>query len=116
MSQKKPKDSSVREAVLKTEASYSRKVFDEKPAEGYFDAVPDLLRLSNLLKKLKAMGEEGEHSYETIQKLYKEVGNNCAVHGELVDPIVGLIGEQVAFICPWCSGPEMLAAWEAEDH
>jgi hypothetical protein len=117
MSRKKKnlRDGASRAAVLKKEASYPKTRMG-KPVAGYFNQKPEpgSLRLSSLLKKLKTMGDGGEHSYESIKKLHREVGDNCEVHGPLEDPIVGLVGEQVAFVCPWCSAPAMLAAWEAE--
>jgi len=43
---------------------------------------------------------------------------HCPKHGELRDPAVLLIGEgterRVAFCCPHCSGPDLLAQWERE--
>lgn len=113
---KRPRDGASRAAVLRKEAAYPKTRVEGKPVTGYFSEgkTPGTLRLSTLLAKLKTMGEGGEHSYESIKRLHREVGDNCEVHGPLEDPIVGLYNEQVAFICPWCSAPEMLAAWEAE--
>lgn len=30
------------------------------------------------------------------------------------DPVVALLGDRVAFACPHCSSPEILAKWESE--
>ncbi len=43
---------------------------------------------------------------------------HCPKHGELTDPAIFIVGEgadrRVAFACPWCSGPDVLAQWERE--
>ena len=43
---------------------------------------------------------------------------HCPTHGELRDPAVFIAGEgadrRVAFICPHCSGADVLAQWERE--
>lgn len=42
----------------------------------------------------------------------------CPEHGLLDDPAILLVGEgaerRTAFACPFCSGPELRARWEAE--
>jgi Zn ribbon nucleic-acid-binding protein len=30
------------------------------------------------------------------------------------DPVVAILGDRVAFACPHCSSPEVLAKWKAE--
>jgi hypothetical protein len=48
----------------------------------------------------------------------RAIAARCPKHGELKDPAIALVGEgegqRVAYICPWCSGPEILAQWEQE--
>lgn len=89
---------------------------------------PKILRYSNVLASLRAMGErEDATAYDradaakaiaTLEALYKQLGHTCSVHGHLDDPIVisAIVGEsdQVAFVCPHCSDPRLLKQWEAE--
>lgn len=76
------------------------------------DGVPDQVRYSTSLSALRMQG--ADETAATLEKLKAEHGSLCAVHGELKDPVIGILGDQVAFVCPWCSGPEILAAWTAE--
>lgn len=84
-------------------------------AEGYFDGpgMPETVRFSTAVRGLRRQGfEESALKLEELKRLH---GSSCAVHGTLEDPIIGTVPhDQVAFGCPWCSGPDMLAAWEKE--
>ena len=74
-------------------------------------ATPGLCRYSRLAGKLPP-----ESKAELAGDLAK--AGHCAEHGKLDDPAIMIIGEgeaaRVAFICPWCSGPEIQEAWERE--
>ncbi len=73
--------------------------------------LPGRLRFSRIAGLLPA-GARAEFERERAKAAH------CPAHGELADPAVFLIGEgaaqRVAFACPWCSGPELLAEWERE--
>lgn len=74
--------------------------------------VPTTLRYSSALRELRKQGAESAAKELERDKL--AAGSSCPTHGELADPIVGILGNRVAFCCPWCSGADVLAAWEAE--
>lgn len=73
---------------------------------------PGKLRFSSAVSALRNQG--ALDTLAELERLRELHGKRCPTHGELKDPILAILGEQVAFICPWCSGPEILAAWEAE--
>lgn len=79
--------------------------------------LPESLRFSTYLRALKKQGTPAEAIAE-FESDKAKFGSNCPVHGEMEDPVIALHGEgaerRVAFCCPWCSGPEVLAAWEKE--
>jgi hypothetical protein len=78
---------------------------------GHFTSMPPILRFSRMVAALKEGGTEEEIA--VIKRLVEE-NRECPKHGYLEDPIVGLAGEKAAVICPHCSSPEILAAWEKE--
>lgn len=75
------------------------------------------LRYSTYLRELRKQGtpEEAIADFESDKAKY---GSTCPTHGKMDDPVIGLVGEganaRVAFACPWCSGAEILNAWEKE--
>lgn len=75
------------------------------------------LRFSTYLRALRKQGtpEEAVAEFERDKAKY---GSECPTHGAIEDPVIGLVGSgadaRVAFACPWCSGPEILKAWEQE--
>lgn len=76
-----------------------------------FERDPECLRLSSILRrcqdrKLGSIADAVRHAVEQHR--------TCPTHGYLHDPIVAIVGTSVASICPWCSDPEVLAAWERE--
>jgi hypothetical protein len=76
--------------------------------------MPETLRYSTLLQMLRKHGCP-QDQYDDFVALKARVGSHCAVHGELKDPVIAHAGgDQVAFICPHCSSPKILAAWEKE--
>lgn len=86
----------------------------DKPKPGYFaEGMPDLLRYSSLLWRLKQAGCP-QDQYDDFVALKARIGSLCPVHGELKDPVIAKLGSGVAFVCPWCSSPQILAAWEKE--
>jgi hypothetical protein len=70
-----------------------------------------MLRLSSLLRTLRAHGNHG--SADDLERLHKQVGNKCSC-GDLPDPAVGSLGTRVVFICPHCTGGELLKLWQDE--
>ncbi len=75
------------------------------------------VRYSTYLRELRKQGTPADALAE-FERDKAQFGSSCPEHGELADPIIGLVGEgkdaRVAFACPWCSGSETLAAWEKE--
>ncbi len=84
-----------------------------KALGAFAEGVPTVLRFSRARASLVADGASPEALAE-LDRDKATAGSRCDTHGELEDPIVGLLGGRVAFVCPWCSGPTILAAWEAE--
>jgi hypothetical protein len=79
---------------------------------GLFDGEPEALRWSTFRRRLHDQGAD-----DTIAKIEADrlvAGSTCPTHGSLEDPIMGILDGRVAFVCPWCSGPEIQAAYEAE--
>jgi hypothetical protein len=80
---------------------------------GFFDGSPGVLRMSTALRRAREQNMPPEVA-ETVQRIYRE-HDTCPTHGKLEDPIVGTVApDQIAIVCPWCSDPQVLAAWEAE--
>lgn len=69
------------------------------------------LRVSSMLRKLRSGGKQA-----LARKLESQLALEgfCAVHGRLDDPILYMHLGRTEFACPWCSGPGVFAAWEAE--
>lgn len=89
----------------------------EKVAHAVFDGgKPESLRFSTYVRGLRAQGLEA--SAAELEADQAKYGASCPTHGALSDPVLGILGEgpaaRVAFACPQCSGPEILAAWEKE--
>lgn len=87
--------------------------------EAVFSTLPARLRFSRCVADLQARAPE---LVPGLVQLQAEVGSRCPEHGELKDPIVGIVSgarwpedDRIAFICPWCSAPEVREAWERED-
>jgi len=69
----------------------------------------DMIRYSTALKRLRA------HGADTAEfERDKRIGAVCPRHGDIEDPIIGMVGDVVGFACPWCSDPPVLKAWEEE--
>jgi hypothetical protein len=85
--------------------------FGETVQAVFADGRPELLRYSRMIGKL-APAVRAEAERERL------IAARCETHGLLEDPAIALIGEgagkRVAYICPWCSGPDILAQWERE--
>jgi hypothetical protein len=85
--------------------------FPELAHGRFVDGPPGLIRYSRILGMLTPeVRAEAERERETAAR--------CATHGKLADPAIAIIGEgadrRVAYICPWCSAPDILAQWEKE--
>ena len=70
------------------------------------------LRFSTAMKRLRAGAGDAAMAAEFERD--KEIAAVCVTHGKVADPVIGLVGDQVAFGCPWCSDPAILKAWEDE--
>lgn len=86
-------------------------------------------RFGSIFRGAGSLGEPGRLRFSRIAGLLppdaraefereRAIASHCPEHGELVDPAILLCGEgadqRVAFVCPWCSGPEILSQWEKE--
>ena len=83
------------------------------PVQAAFSTETGPLRMSLIIKRLRAQ-DGGERAVRAVEDAYAKVGKSCPVHGELHDPILGLLDGDLAFICPDCSAPEIKARWEQE--
>lgn len=70
-----------------------------------------ILRSSNAITRLRRMSPDAA---EAVELCRDTIGRLCTIHGHLDDPILTLLGEELAFVCPQCSSPEVFAAWQAE--
>ncbi len=70
------------------------------------------VRYSTALKRLRAIPDNEAHVAEFERD--KEIASVCVTHGKVADPVIGIVGDRVAFGCPWCSDPAILKAWEDE--
>lgn len=71
----------------------------------------EVLRASTVLQRCADKGmTEAADAVRTMCAMFPR----CEVHGELKDPIIGHVGSRLAVICPWCSSPAVLKAYEAE--
>lgn len=84
-----------------------------KTAHGTFAGgeVPSLTRFSVAVRALRRMGNDAGADELEQDKL---VAAHCTVHGAIDDPVIGLLGGQVAFACPWCSGDAVREQWQRE--
>lgn len=87
--------------------------------EAVFSTLPARLRFSRCIADLR---ERAPELVPGLVELQRTIGSRCPEHGELKDPIVGIVSgeswpedDRIAFICPWCSSPEVREAWERED-
>lgn len=76
--------------------------------------VPTMVRYSTALQALRRVDTPAAAIAEFEND--KATAARCPEHGALEDPVVGLLGDRVAFACPWCSGADVLAAWEREGN
>lgn len=74
------------------------------------------VRMSTAARLLRAQGQEAAAAeLEAEAKVAAPWCIRC--ERSLPDPVIAILSEgggRVAYACPWCSGPDILAAWEAE--
>ena len=88
--------------------------FDRVKAGTISGTTPAAVRYSTAVRRARANGMS-EENLAALEADRKQFGASCPVHGELADPVIGIVeGSMVAFACPHCSGPEVLKAWEDE--
>ena len=78
---------------------------------GYFAGDGEILRMSTILRRCADKGMP-EIAAE-LRRVWAQYPA-CPQHGKLDDPIIGHVGTQIAICCPWCSGSDVLRAWEQE--
>ncbi len=89
------------------------RIFIDRPMDGVmFRTTPGVLRFSTAVRRLRESGEET--GALEVEALKERVGSLCPIHGELIDPIMGILGKEIAFCCPQCSSPELFKAWQEE--
>jgi hypothetical protein len=80
---------------------------------GVYDGEPEIVRLSTVLKRLRANGKDD--AARDIEESYRRCGDNCPIHGHLADPVFAIMQpDKLVFACPDCSDPVVKEAWEAE--
>lgn len=85
----------------------------KKPLHAVLSGMPESFRFSTLRNALRRAG--ARDAVAEFEKDQRECGSRCPVHGELSDPAIAIMpNQQIAFICPWCSDPQILAAWKKE--
>jgi hypothetical protein len=85
----------------------------KKPMQAHLAGLPESFRFSTWLRALRRAGNH--EAVAEFEKDQRECGSNCPTHGPLTDPAIAIMpNKQVAFICPWCSSPDILAAWQKE--
>lgn len=71
------------------------------------------VRMSTAARMLREKGaEKAATELEAEAKIAAPWCQKC--ERKIEDPVIGILGDRVAFVCPWCSAPEVLAKWEAE--
>ncbi len=78
-----------------------------------FDKLPEILRLSSVLRRCR---NAGQHDVAATVEQAASRYRDCSKHGRIDDPIVATLADAGTLIiaCPFCSSPEVLAAWRAE--
>ena len=82
-------------------------------AEFVGGCAPTTVRMSTAVKKLRDQGLD-EAADALIADAQKAAPWCPGCERKLDDPVIGLTHGRVAFACPHCSGPDILAQWEAE--
>jgi hypothetical protein len=70
-----------------------------------------VVRSSNAITRMR---RENPEVAEAIELLRSQIGQECPEHGHLDDPIITLLGDEIAFGCPDCSGEELRRVWAEE--
>lgn len=79
----------------------------------FLGGLPCCLRFSTMCKRMAAAGAD-QPTLDKLEAMREKAGSSCPIHGELADPIVGMLHSELAFICPDCSDPKVKAQWVAE--
>lgn len=79
------------------------------PADGTWEG--SIVRSSNAIARLRRVDPIAA---EAVELLRSQVGQTCPVHGHLDDPIISLLGDEIAFGCPDCSGEDLRRRWVEE--
>jgi hypothetical protein len=85
--------------------------YDDESMVAPFRAGANLLRSSNAITLIR---RESAEQADKLEHLREQIGRECPVHGHIEDPIIGRLGDEVAFVCPECSAEPVRAAWAAE--
>lgn len=91
--------------------------FREGGKLGLFTGTPGIVRMSTAARMLREIGRHGDAS--EIEREARIAAPWCPQCGrKLEDPVVGMLntpdGPRMVYACPHCSGPDILAQWEAE--
>ena len=80
------------------------------PADGLGWA-GSIVRSSNAITRAR---KENPEIAEVIEMMREKIGSECPIHGKLEDPIISLLGDEIAFGCPECSGEALRRQWAEE--
>ena len=72
---------------------------------------PTSLRCSTIMRRLEADGAFDLAG--NILRMQRDQAK-CELHGDLEDPIIGLMNDRIVFACPHCSGDAVREAWLKE--
>ena len=79
---------------------------------GVFDGPPEVVRYSTAVQRLrdKHAPQKALDEFERD----RQIAAICPTHGPIADPIIGLLGDRVAFGCPECSSEDVQARYDSE--
>lgn len=70
-----------------------------------------IIRFSTMLRVLN---RDGEKDLARKLEVERQAIGACAIHGELTDPVIGILDDRIVYACPWCSGEAVRDTWERE--
>lgn len=72
-----------------------------------------VVRFSTIVSNA-ARGPNGPAIAAALDNSLRVTKPTCPTHGELKDPVLGIVENEPKFACPWCIGGEVLEAWKRE--
>lgn len=84
---------------------------EREDVEGEKLVLGSIVRSSNAIALIR---KHDANAARMLEQMRAQIGQECPVHGHLEDPIIGRLGDEVAFGCPECSGEDVRKAWREE--